>query len=149
MDEVKETTEDNSSQELVIYQKIDHSLCGKLLKLSKNKAEVLFAPNENMISDEDIIHTGFIFNAASYTAMCALNKKNSIIISSETKFLAPIELNHQIIFKANVLQGESKKCEVKVEGFLLDIKIFDGMFYIAILDKKLFKLRLKDNEDKK
>ena len=39
------------------------------------------------------------------------------------------------------LQNGMKKCEVKVEGFLLDIKVFEAIFYIAIFDKKLFQLK--------
>ena len=55
--------------------------------------------------------------------------------------MAPIELGHEVIFQAEALQDDTKKCEVKVEGFLLDIKIFYGMFYIAVFDKKIFKLK--------
>ncbi|PAF52296.1 thioesterase [Helicobacter sp. 13S00477-4] len=131
----------------IIYNKIDVSLYGELLSLSKNKAEVFFVPTETMIYDDESIHPGFVFSAAAYTAMCAINKKNSIIISSETKFLAPIEYGHELVFKANAIQGEAKKCEVKVEGFLLDIKIFDAIFYIAIFDKKLFRLKLKEDKE--
>ncbi|MDO7252434.1 PaaI family thioesterase [Helicobacter cappadocius] len=151
MDEQIAETEQNATnaaQERIVCNKIDTSLCGELTSLSKNSAQSVFIPKESMISDENMIHNGFVFNAASYAALCAINRKNSIIIGSEVKFFAPIELGHEIIFQANAIQSESKKTEVKVEGFLLDIKIFDGTFYVVIFDKKLFKLRLKDkNQD--
>ncbi|PAF42952.1 thioesterase [Helicobacter sp. 11S03491-1] len=151
-EELEKNTEQkasNNNEELIICTQLDTNVCGELISLSKNKAEVFFIPKESMVCDESMIYTGFIFNAASYAALCAINKKNSLIISSQTKFLAPIELGQQMIFKANALQSETKKCEVKVEGFLLDIKIFDGVFQIAIFDKKFFKFKLKDNKDNK
>lgn len=134
---------------LVTCTGINADFCGELIKIGENSAEVVYATSSVMLSDEKAIHSGFIFGSAAYAALCAINKKNSIIISSETKFLAPIELGHEILFKATALQNGFKKCEVKVEGFLLDIKVFEGMFYIAIFDKKLFKLKLQGEEDGK
>lgn len=136
----------NVTQDRIVCNRIDTSVCGELTSLSKNSAQSIFVPKESMISDENMIHSGFVFNAASYVALCAINKRNSIIIGSEVKFFAPIELGHQIVFQANIVQNESKKTEVKVEGFLLDIKVFDGVFYVVIFDKKLFKIKLKDEK---
>ncbi|EFR47191.1 hypothetical protein HCCG_01739 [Helicobacter cinaedi CCUG 18818 = ATCC BAA-847] len=121
------------------------SIVGELVELYRNKAIVRFRPNERMIMDESkMIHAGFVFNAASFAAMAAINKKYSVLIASDVKFLAPIELGHEITFKAQAIQSDTKKCEVKVEGFLLDIKIFDSLFHIAVFDKKIFKLRFKN-----
>ena len=133
---------------LAVCTGINTEICGELIDIGENTAEVLFSTAVIMLSDgERSIHLGFLFNAAAYAALCAINKKNSIIISSETKFLAPIEIGQEILFRAVALQNGFKKCEVKVEGFLLDIKVFEGFFHIAIFDKKLFKLKLKDEED--
>ncbi|MCI6216935.1 MAG: PaaI family thioesterase [Helicobacter sp.] len=121
--------------------------CGSVLENSKNKASVSFVPNESMVSDIDehskLIHAGYIFNAASFAAMVAVNKKHSIMIAADVKFLSPIQLGHEIFFKAHALQHNTKKCEVKVEGFLLDIKIFDSIFHIAVFDKAPFSIALE------
>ncbi len=135
---------------LVICGSINTDFCGELIRISESNAEVVFSASQAMLSDEQgSIHSGFVFGSAAFAALCAINKKNSIIISSETKFLAPIELGHEILFKATALQNGFKKCEVRVEGFLLDIKVFEGIFYIAIFDKKLFKLKAKDEDESK
>lgn len=121
------------------------NVVGTLTELQRNKAVVQFVPTEKMIMDDSkIIHCGFVFNSASFAAMAAINKKYSVLIAADVKFLAPIELGHEVIFKAEALQSDTKKCEVKVEGYLLDIKIFDSLFHIAVFDKKIFKLRFKD-----
>lgn len=136
------------ADKLVVCTNINTDFCGELIRIAENNAEVVFTASSAMLSDnERMIHPGFVFNSASYAALCAINKKNAIIISSEVKFLAPIELGHEVLFKAVALQNGFKKCEVRVEGFLLDIKIFESMFYVAIFDKKLFKLKLKEDQE--
>mgnify|MGYP003380448992 CR=1 FL=1 len=133
------------NDDLQVCTSMPSSIVGELVELYRDKAVVRFRPNERMIMDESkMIHAGFVFNAASFAAMAAINKKYSVLIASDVKFLAPIELGHEITFKAQAIQSDTKKCEVKVEGFLLDIKIFDSLFHIAVFDKKIFKLRFKD-----
>lgn len=133
------------NDDLQVCTSMPSSIVGELVELYRNKAIVRFRPNERMIMDESkMIHAGFVFNAASFAAMAAINKKYSVLIASDVKFLAPIELGHEITFKAQAIQSDTKKCEVKVEGFLLDIKIFDSLFHIAVFDKKIFKLRFKN-----
>ena len=131
----------NHLEDRSIAKDINFRLCGELVGLGHNISKVTFMPTEDMCVDSRLIHSGFVFGAASHGALTALNKKNSLIIGADIKFLAPIELGHEVIFQAEALQDDTKKCEVKVEGFLLDIKIFYGMFYIAVFDKKIFKLK--------
>lgn len=135
-------------EERAIANKINTHLCGTLTHMSKGKAEVEFLTQEDMQVDSKITHTGFIYSAASFCALCAIDKKNSIIIGADTKFLAPVEINQKITFRAKSIQEDIRKCEVQVEGFILDIKVFDGMFYIVILDKSFFRIKFKDeNKD--
>ncbi|TLD97462.1 PaaI family thioesterase [Helicobacter jaachi] len=135
------------NSDLEVCTSMPANIVGELVELYRHKAVVKFVPNERMIMDESkMIHAGFVFNSASYAAMAAINKKYSVLIASDVKFLAPIELGHEVIFKAEAIQSDTKKCEVKVEGYLLDIKIFDSIFHIAVFDKKIFKLRFKDDE---
>ncbi len=134
-----------NNDELKICKKINRDLCGEIIKLSKNKAEIRFTPTESMITDDNLlIHHGFIFSSASFCAMAAVNEPNSMIIYSETKFLSPIELNGEIIFKSHALQNGAKKREVIVEGFLYNIKVFDAIFHVIIFDKSMFKIDFKN-----
>ena len=133
------------NDELIVCAEMSPNIVGELLELYRNKAVVKFTPNERMTMDESkMIHAGFVFNSASFAAMAAINKKYSVLIAADVKFLAPIELGHEVIFKAEAIQSDTNKCDVKVEGYLLDIKIFDSLFHIAVFDKKIFKLRFKD-----
>lgn len=137
-----------SIEDLEICTKMHPSIVGEITQFFRGKVVTRFVPNEKMIMDDSkMINAGFVFNAASYAAMAAINKKYSVLIASDVKFLAPIELGHEVVFKAEAVQNDSKKCEVKVEGYLLDIKIFDSLFHIAVFDKRIFKLRFKEEEE--
>ncbi|GAD17917.1 hot dog fold protein HP0420 [Helicobacter fennelliae] len=137
----------HSADDRVVGLKINSNYCGDIASLQKDKAEIILTTHEDMEVDSGITHTGFIHSAASFAALCAINKKHSIIIGADVKYLAPIETNQKVIFKAKTLQNDMRKCEIKVEGFILDIKIFDGLFYIVVFDKKLFKLKLKEGKE--
>lgn len=134
----------NHLEDRSVARDISFRLSGELVGIGHNISKVKFVPIEEMCVDSRLIHSGFVFGAAAHCALTALNKKNSLIIGSDAKFLAPIELGHEIIFKGKALQDDTKKCEVRVEGFLLDIKVFYGMFYIAVFDKKIFKIKFDD-----
>lgn len=136
-----------SVNDRVVGANINMHFCGHLEEMSKNKARVTLTTREDMEVEPGITHTGFVQAAAGFAALCAINKKHSIIIGSDVKFLAPVETNQVVELKAKTLLGDMRKCEVKVEGFVLNIKIFDGLFYIVIFDKKLFKLKLKDDKE--
>lgn len=124
-----------------VCKQINNELCGYIIERRTNYASVRFTPTKAMISDDNmLIHYGFIFSSASFCAISAVNRPNSIIIYSEVKFLSPLELGNEIIFKANVLQSDLKKREVSVEGFLFNIKIFDAMFHIVVFEQNIFSI---------
>lgn len=132
---------ENVIDESKVYKQINNELCGYIIERKANYASVRFMPTKVMISDDNmLVHYGFIFSSASFCAISAVNRPNSIIIYSEVKFLSPLELGNEVIFKANVLQTDLKKREVLVEGFLFDIKIFDAMFHIVIFEQNIFSI---------
>lgn len=144
-EEVEEISTSIDPSERVVALNINSHYCGELGSIEKDKAEVFITTREDMEIEEGVTHIGFLHSAAAFAAICAINKKNSLIIGSDSKFLAPVETGQRVHFKAKTLQADMRKCEVKVEGFILDIKVFDSLFYIVVFDKKLFKLKLKDN----
>lgn len=123
---------------------------GSIKELKHGKASVMLETTSKMVMDKTgLIHSGNIFSSASYSALLAVNHPNAIVIGAEVKFLAPIELGNEITFRAQTLQEDTKKREVKVEGFVLDIKIFDAMFYIAVFDKHVLSLHIVKEMEKR
>ncbi len=78
---------------------------------------------------------GFIFGAADFTAMAAVNDPFVVLAKSETKFLAPVRVNESVLFEGTVIQNDGKKFTVEVVGSVGNKKVFTGIFYTVVLDK--------------
>lgn len=136
---------EQSNIELLSCTALKSELCGSILKMTYEEVITKFVPTKQMISDEsNLIHSGFIFNAANYAAMCLVNQPHAITIGAEVEFLAPVEFEQEMMFLATIKQSNAKKFEISVKGTLLDIKIFEAVFHIAVFDKQLFKLNFKE-----
>ncbi|AFI06439.1 hotdog domain-containing protein [Helicobacter cetorum] len=123
---------------------LNPSVSGELVVLEKDIAHVRFKGNESMVYEENFVHAGFVLLACNYAALCALNKKYSVVVSNSINFYAPLELNQEALIKAQVLQDGVKKAEVRIEAFVLDIQVLEGMIEVVVFDKKPFKFNFKE-----
>ncbi|MDD6056498.1 MAG: hypothetical protein PUB96_08175 [Helicobacteraceae bacterium] len=123
---------------------------GDIREQKYRKSRVHLEAISKMALDKNgLIHSGYLFSSAAYAALLAVNDANAIVIGAEVKFLAPIEVGNNVEFRAETLQEDTKKREVKVEGFVLDIKIFDAMIYVAVFDRHVLSLHITKEMDKK
>ncbi len=123
---------------------------GAIKEQKRGKASVLLEATNKMALDKNgLIHSGYLFSSAAYSALLAVNEPNAIVIGAEIKFLAPIEIGNEILFKAETLQEDTKKREIKVEGFVLDIKIFDAMIFVAVFERHVLSLHITKEMEKK
>lgn len=122
--------------QLNTHLNINTSLCGKVTKLQVNYAEVLLHTTQQMTADrQGLVHGGFIFGAADYAAMSAVNDPLVVLGSSSSKFLAPVKVGDAVLCKATVVSAKGKKREVKVQAFVSEKLIFEGSFTTFVLDK--------------
>ena len=113
---------------------IDTSLCGKVIKLEEGYAEVLLHTTQQMAVDmQGLVHGGFIFGAADYAAMSAVNDPYVVLGASSSKFIAPVKVGDAVICKASVVSIKGKKSEVEVEAFVNEKLIFEGSFTTFVL----------------
>ncbi len=118
------------------HEKIDKSLSGEPVKVSEGYSEVLLRTDERMVADEKgLIHGGFIFSAADYASMLAVNHPNVVLAGANVKFLKPVKLGESILCKAKVEEDKGKKKKVKVECFKENEKVFEGEFFTVVLEK--------------
>ena len=123
------------------HLKIDISLSGEPINLREGYAEVLLKTNERMIADEKgLIHGGFIFSAADYASMLAVNHPNVVLAGANVKFLKPVKLGDSILCKAKVVEDKGRKKKVFVECFKEKEKVFEGEFYTVVLDKHVLEV---------
>jgi len=131
--------------ELNTHAKIKKSLCGNVIFLEKGHSKTTLQTTNDMSVDSlGLIHSGFIFGAAEYAAVAAINEENLVIISSKTKFLAPAKNGDLVEFDAKAKFEDARKREIKVIGKINEIKIFEGIFQAVVLENHILKTKLKD-----
>ena len=128
------------------HEKIDNDLCGRIEKVEKGHLELSLKTIPDMLADDHgLIHGGFIFSAADYAAMAAVNERNVVLVASNTQFLSPVRLGDIVTFIATVRHKEGRKRNVHVTGHVHDIKVFDGEFKTVVTDRHVLKLSLGDD----
>ncbi len=149
----EELQEENKQEEEVIdldgneilrtHELIDSQYSGSLEKLKDGTAKVSLMTNDGMRADDlGLVHGGFIFSAADFAAMAAVNDPNVVLSAATTSFLAPVRSGDEVVFTAKVRHKDGRKREVDVVGMVLDIKVFEGLFKTVVLEKHILKLNL-------
>ena len=122
--------------QLNTHLNIDTSLCGKVTKLQENYAEVLLHTTQQMTADDQgLVHGGFIFGAADYAAMSAVNDPYVVLGASSSKFTAPVKVGDAVLCKAEVVSEKGKKKIVEVMAYVSDKLVFEGKFTTFVPDK--------------
>ena len=115
---------------------IDTSLCGKVVKLDLGYSEVLLHTTQHMSADsQGLVHGGFIFAAADYAAMSAVNDPYVVLGASSSKFVAPVKVGEAVLCQASVVNVKGKKRLVEVKAFVDGKLVFEGEFTTFVLDK--------------
>ena len=131
------------------HNRIDQNLSGEVIKIEHGYVEVRLTTIPEMVADDiGLIHGGFIFSAADYAAMLAVNEANVVLVASDCQFLSPVKFHDEVNLVARVRHKEGRKRNVHVTAHVLDIKVFEGEFKTVITDKHVLKLRLlKEQEE--
>lgn len=135
---------------LSTHENINRDLSGEILKLESGYVETrLTTISEMVVDDQGLIHGGFIFGAADFAAMAAVNEKNVVLVGSDCQFLSPVKFGDEVNFVARVRHKEGRKRNVYVEAHVLDIKVFEGEFKTVITERHVLKLKLLDEDEEK
>ncbi len=149
-DEDLEIASDIETKEEVLVntrERINQYLCGEITLIENGYVELLLVTQAEMVADDiGLIHSGFIFSAADYTAMLAVNEHNVVLVASDCQFLSPVKFHDEVKFIAKVRHKEGRKRNVHVEGYVLDIKVFEGEFKTVVTDRHVLKLHLLDED---
>jgi len=138
-------TQQNS---LVTHVKVNGTFSGEIVKLTSGYASVVLETIEVMRADElGLVHGGFIFSAADFAAMAAVNEPNVVLASASCLFLSPVRIGDKVLFVAEEHQKEGRKRTVSVKGYVHEIKVFEGEFKTVITEHHILRLDLLKNID--
>jgi acyl-coenzyme A thioesterase PaaI-like protein len=133
------------SDQLKTHQRVKPNLFGSIIHLEKGHSKVNLLTTNDMVVDElGLVHSGFIFSCADYAAAAAVNEENVVIIGARTSFLAPAKVGDLIELDAKAKFEDSRKREINVIGKINDIKVFEGVFHAVVLEKHIFKIKIKN-----
>lgn len=133
---------------LVTHMKVNTSYSGEVATITPGYAKIVLDTLEVMRADDiGMVHGGFIFSAADFAAMAAVNEPNVVLASCACLFLSPVRIGDQVTFIAEEHQKEGKKRTVHVKGYVYDIKVFEGEFKTIITDRHVLRLDLLKNTE--
>jgi acyl-coenzyme A thioesterase PaaI-like protein len=136
----------NPQTALNTHERINTVYSGEIVKMESGYSKIMLETNEVMRADEvGLVHGGFIFSAADFAAMVAVNEPNVVLASCNCLFLAPVRVGDTVTFEATEHQKEGRKRNVTVRGFVHEIKIFEGEFKTVITERHVLRLDLLKN----
>ena len=136
----------NQQDSLITHIKVNSAFSGEIVKLDRGYAKVVLETIEVMRADDlGLVHGGFIFSAADFTAMAAVNEPNVVLASSNCLFLAPVRVGDIVVFEGTEHQKEGRKRTVSIKGYVHDIKVFEGEFKTVITEHHILRLDLLRN----
>jgi acyl-coenzyme A thioesterase PaaI-like protein len=118
------------------HLEIDRELCGSPGNLAAGAATVELLTTPAMAADDrGLVHGGFVFGAADYAAMLAVNDPNVVLTGAETRFLRPVRAGETVVARATVESSEGRKRRVVVEVTRGADVVMTGTFSCAVLAK--------------
>lgn len=128
------------------HERINTVYSGEIVKMEAGYAKVMLETIEGMRADDlGLVHGGFIFSAADFAAMAAVNEPNVVLASCNCLFLAPVRVGDTVTFEATEHQKEGRKRNVTVRGFVHEIKVFEGEFKTVVTERHVLRLDLMKN----
>ena len=117
---------------------ISEDLVGKVERIESGKfAQVSLTVDSRMRVDEKgLIHGGFTFGLADYSAMVAVNDPFVVLLSSQVRFLRPVVVGETLTARAQVDETAGKKRRVRCEVFNQgQEKVLEGEFLCLVLSQ--------------
>lgn len=118
------------------HTQIDRGLCGAPVEIDSGSfARVRLTTDDRMAADDrGLVHGGFLFGAADYAAMLAVDDPHVVLGAASVRFTGPVEVGAQVEFDARVEGQKGKKREVAVVARVGEREVFTGTFTCFVLE---------------
>ena len=119
------------------HLEISEDLCGRVTELLPGRCTLEFNPTAQMRVDaRGLVHGGFIFGAADYAAMLAINDPYVVLARAEVRFMKPTRIGERLVFKAATLADHPRRPSVEVHATDgTGDEVFRGVFSCAVLPR--------------
>lgn len=146
--ELEEYQEEEEQVLIATHERINQELSGEVVVMESGYVELRLTTTPEMLADDiGLIHGGFVFSAADYAAMLAVNEKNVVLVASDCQFLSPVKFHDEVRVVARVRHKEGRKRNVNVQAFVHEVKVFEGEFKTVVTERHILKLKLLDDSE--
>ena len=115
---------------------INPDLCGTVTHRAGGEATVVLATTPAMVADgRGLVHGGFVFGAADFAAMVAVNDPHVVLGAAETRFTAPVRLGDAVTCVATIDAEKGRKRSVSVVCSVEGQVVMTGTFTTFVLDR--------------
>jgi acyl-coenzyme A thioesterase PaaI-like protein len=121
---------------------IDPKLVGRVVSQDDGEATVLLDTTAEMGADaHGLVHGGFVFGAADFAAMVAVNDPHVVLGAAETRFVAPVKVGEAVSAVAKVTATKGRKRIIEVVASVGERAVFQGTFTAFVLDQHVLEGR--------
>jgi acyl-coenzyme A thioesterase PaaI-like protein len=115
---------------------IDRRLCGEPVELADGTASVRLVATKEMAADEQgLVHGGFVFGAADYAAMLAVDDPFVVLGSAEVRFVAPVRVGETVLATASRVEQKGKKHVLEVRACVGEREVLKGTLTAFVLER--------------
>ena len=125
------------------HRKADPKLLGIPIAIEddENASVELVASEAMAVDEEGLIHGGFTFGLADYSAMLAVNHPFVVLTASNVRFLAPVRVGDLMKARARVVGRDGRRREVEVEVSVGEKRVLTGTMTCFMLEEHVLKRR--------
>lgn len=85
--------------------------------------------------DRGLVHGGFVFGAADYAAMLAVNDPNVVLGAASVRFVAPVRVGEVVLVEAWRTAVAGRKHTVEVRATVGETEVLVGTLTAFVLDR--------------
>lgn len=123
------------------HRSIDPELVGVATIPEEGRSVVTLTTTPRMAADETgLVHGGFVFGAADYAAMTAVNHPMVVLGAAEVRFIKPVRVGERIEAHAKVDMIQGKKRMVSVHVYCNQQEVFSGTFSCFALQRHVLEI---------
>jgi uncharacterized protein (TIGR00369 family) len=122
------------------HTEISDRYVGTPERVEDGLAVVSLTTNEEMRADETgLVHGGFVFGAADYAAMLAVNEPTVVLAGADVAFTAPARTGDALRARAEVTRRDGRRADVACTVTVDGEPVMRGSFDCAVPDRHVLK----------
>lgn len=128
--------------EIKTHKRVDPDLMGRPISLRDDHEAIveLKASSVMAVDEKCLIHGGFTFGLADYTAMLAVNHPHVVLAASDARFLAPVKMGDVMKARAEIVERKGRRRIVMVDVVVGTKKVLTGTMNCIILEEHVLEL---------